>query len=151
MKKVPFATTVGNHDYYDSKTVRTNNFIFNHFFYNPQNGPENVKGSSYYFVYNQALFIMLDSEEKYNIPETVKCSYIIVGCHRSAYAAGPYVSLGKQFIAEWGPIFDECQVDLVLSGHDHVFTRTKKLVNGEVTTEKNKGTVYIEGGGAGVK
>ena len=69
IKKIPFAATVGNHDYYDSKTTRTDNYIFNNFFYNPQNGPEHVKGSSYYFVYNQALFIMLDSEEKYNTEE----------------------------------------------------------------------------------
>ena len=161
IKKIPFATTVGNHDYYDSKTTRTDNYIFNNFFYNPQTGPEHVKGSSYYFVYNQALFIMLDSEEKYNTEEqkewlrnvckTVDCSYIIVGCHKSAYPAGPYVSLGKTFIAEWGPVFDECQVDLVLSGHDHVFTRTKNLVDGEPTEEKYKGTVYIEGGAAGPK
>lgn len=161
IKKIPFAATVGNHDYYDSKTTRTDNYIFNNFFYNPQNGPEHVKGSSYYFVYNQALFIMLDSEEKYNTEEqkqwvrdvckSVDCSYIIVGCHKSAYPAGPYVSLGKTFIAEWGPVFDECQVDLVLSGHDHVFTRTKNLVNGEPTDEKYKGTVYIEGGAAGPK
>ena len=104
---------------------------------------------------------MLDSEEKYNTAEqkewvkkvctTVDCSYIIVGCHKSAYPAGPYVSLGKTFIAEWGPVFDECQVDLVLSGHDHVFTRTKNLINGTPTTEKYKGTVYIEGGAAGPK
>ncbi len=161
LQKIPYATTVGNHDYYDSKTTRTDNYIFNNFFYNPQNGPEHVKGSSYYFVYNQALFIMLDSEEKYNTPEqkewfknvcsSIDCSYIIVGCHKTAYAAGPYVSLGKTFIAEWGPVFDECQVDLVLSGHDHVFTRTKNLINSEVTNEKYKGTVYIEGGAAGPK
>lgn len=161
LRKVPYATTVGNHDYYDSKTTRTDNFIFNHFFNNPKNGPEHVKGSSYYFVYNQALFIMLDSEEKYNTSEqkqwfkdvcsSIDCSYIIVGCHKSAYPAGPYVALGKTFIAEWGPVFDECQVDLVLSGHDHVFTRTKNIVNGAVATEKYKGTVYIEGGAAGPK
>ena len=161
IQKIPFAATVGNHDYYDSKTTRTDNFIFNHFFYNPQIGPEHVKGSSYYFVYNNALFIMLDSEEKYNTEEqkqwvrdvcaSVDCSYIIVGCHKSAYAAGPYVSLGKTFIKEWGPVFDDCQVDIVLSGHDHVFTRTKNLINNEVTTEKYKGTVYIEGGAAGPK
>ena len=161
IQKIPFATTVGNHDYYDSKNNRTDNYIFNSFFNNPKNGPEHVKGSSYYFIYNQALFIMLDSEEKYNTEEqkewfravcnSIDCSYIIVGCHKTAYAAGPYVSLGKTFIAEWGPVFDECQVDLVLSGHDHVFSRTKSLVNGEPTTEKYKGTVYIEGGAAGPK
>ena len=40
---------------------------------------------------------------------------------------------------------------MVLSGHDHVFTRTKPVYDGKVTTEKYKGTVYIEGGSAGDK
>ncbi len=161
LSKIPFATTVGNHEYYDSGTVTTDNLIYNQYFFNPQNGPEHVKGSSYYFVYNKALFIMLDSEDKANIAEqqewfrnvceSVQCSYIIVGCHKSAYPAGPYVSDGKYFMSYWGTIFDECQVDLVLSGHDHVFTRTKPVYAGKVTSEKYAGTVYIEGGSAGDK
>ena len=161
LTKIPFATTVGNHEYYDSGTVTTDNVIYNQYFYNPQNGPEHVKGSSYYFVYNNCLFIMLDSEERSYEAEqiewfkkvctTIDCSYIIVGCHKSAYPAGPYVSDGKYFISKWGSVFDECQVDLVLSGHDHVYTRTKSIYNNEVTTEKYKGTVYIEGGSAGTK
>ena len=161
LKKIPFATTVGNHEYYDSGTVTTDNVVYNQYFYNPQNGPENVKGSSYYFVYNQALFIMLDSEDKNNLEqqkewfrnvcESIQCSYIIVGCHKSAYPAGPYVSDGKYFMSKWGSLFDEYSVDMVLSGHDHVFTRTKAVYNGAVTTEKYKGTIYIEGGSAGDK
>ena len=161
LRKIPYITTVGNHEYYDNSTTTTDNVIYNQYFFNPQNGPENVKGSTYYFVYNGALFIMLDSEERgneaqqmewfKNVCNTVSCSYIIVGCHRSAYAGGPYVSDGKNFIAKWGPIFDACQVDLVLSGHDHVFARTKSIYANEVTTEKYKGTTYILGGSAGTK
>ena len=161
LKKVPFATTVGNHEYYDSGTVTTDNVIYNQYFNNPQNGPEHVKGSSYYFVYNNALFIMLDSEEKSYKPEqiewfknvcnSVSCSYIIVGTHKSSYAGAEYYSDGKNFIATWGKVFDECQVDLVLSGHDHMYARTKSIYKDEVTNEKYKGTTYILGGSAGIK
>ena len=161
LKKIPMATTVGNHEYYDSGTVTTDNLIYNQFFYNPQNGPENVKGSSYYFTYNNALFIMLDSEAKgvlaeqqawfRSVCESVDASYIIVGCHKSPYAAGPYVDVGQAFISNWGPLFDEFQVDFVLTGHDHVYTRTKPVYANQVTEEKYKGTVYIEGGSAGEK
>lgn len=161
LRKIPYITTVGNHEYYDNSTVTTDNVIYNQFFFNPQNGPEHVKGSSYYFLYNGALFIMLDSEERGNEEEqmewfknvcnTIPCSYIIVGCHRSAYPGGPYVSDGKHFIAKWGAVFDACQVDLVLSGHDHVYARTKSIYADEVTTEKYKGTTYILGGSAGTK
>lgn len=161
LKKLTFATTVGNHEYYDKATVTTDNVIYNQFFYNPQNGPEHVKGSSYYFIYNQALFIMLDSEERNNLEEqqewfrnvcnTVHCSYIIVGTHKSSYAGAEYASDGKLFISKWGSIFDECKVDLVLSGHDHMYARTKPLVNGEIVSEKYSGTTYILGGSAGDK
>lgn len=161
LEKIPYATTVGNHEYYDSGTTTTDNVIYNQYFFNPQNGPEHVKGSSYYFVYNNTLFIMLDSEERKNEAEqkewfkkvctTVPCNYIIVGCHRSAYAGGPYVEDGKLFVQKWGAIFDSCQVDLVLSGHDHVYARTKSIYADEVTTEKYKGTTYILGGSAGDK
>lgn len=161
LKKIPYATTVGNHEYYDKETTTTDNVIYNQYFYNPQNGPEHVKGSSYYFVYNQALFIMLDSEERKNEAEqkewfvnvcnSVQCNYIIVGTHKSSYPGGPYVSDGKLFVEKWGSTFDQCQVDLVLSGHDHIYARTKSIYNDEVTTEKYKGTTYILGGSAGTK
>lgn len=161
LKKIPYATTVGNHEYYDKETTTTDNVIYNQYFYNPQNGPEHVKGSSYYFVYNQALFIMLDSEERKNEAEqkewfvnvcnSVQCNYIIVGTHKSSYPGGPYVSDGKLFVEKWGSTFDQCQVDLVLSGHDHIYARTKSIYNNEVTTEKYKGTTYILGGSAGTK
>lgn len=162
LMKVPFVTTVGNHEYYDSATTTTDNTIYNQFFNNPQNGPESVKGSSYYFVYNNALFIMLDSEASSSylsqqkqwfkdVCSSIKSSYIIVGTHRSAYAGANYVADGRNFIANWGEVFDEYQVDLVLSGHDHIYSRTKKLVGGEITTEKYKGTTYILGGTAGDK
>ncbi len=161
LKKIPFATTVGNHEYYDADTTTTDNVIYNQFFYNPQNGPEHVKGSSYYFIYNNALFIMLDSEERNNLTEqqewfrnvchNTNCSYIVVGTHKSSYAGAQYYDDGKRFISMWGDIFDECQVDFVLSGHDHMYARTKSLYDGEVTTEKYKGTTYILGGSAGIK
>jgi len=161
LKKIPYATTVGNHEYYDQGTTTTDNVIYNQYFFNPQNGSENVKGSSYYFVYNQALFIMIDSEDrKYeeqqkqwfiDVCNSVDCNYIIVGAHRSAFPGGPYVDAGKTFYSKWGYIFDQCNVDLVLSGHDHLYARTKSIYNNEVTTEDYKGTVYIEGGSSGTK
>jgi hypothetical protein len=34
-------------------------------------------------------------------------------------------------------------VDLVLSGHDHVYVRTAPTFGGEATSEPGKGTVYL--------
>lgn len=161
LKKIPFITTVGNHEYYDSGTATIDNSIYNHYFNNPQNGPEHCKGSSYYFLYNNVLFIMLDSEVKGINSELVSwfksvCNsytvdYIIVGCHRSCYAGAQYYSDGVTFLKTWGSVFDECAVDLVLSGHDHMFARTKNLYKDAVSTNPYLGTTYILGGSAGNK
>lgn len=161
LKKVPFATTVGNHEYYDNGTNTVDNSIYNNYFNNPQNGPEHCKGSSYYFLYNNVLFIMIDSEIKgqnveliewfRNVCNSYTPDYIIVGCHRSSYAGAQYYNDGVAFLKIWGSIFDECAVDLVLSGHDHMFSRTKNLYNDEICNEPYKGTTYILGGSAGTK
>ena len=60
--------TPGNHEYYDrsSSPKMTSNDYFIHHYFNPQNGPETDKyslvGSSYYFKYNNTLFIAIDTE-----------------------------------------------------------------------------------------
>ena len=41
------------------------------------------------------------------------------------------------------PLFDKYDVDLVLAGHDHVYSRSHKLRNGIVVSDTEKGTVYI--------
>ncbi len=161
LKKIPYVTTVGNHEYYDNATKTLDNSIYNQYFNNPKNGPEHVKNSSYYTMYNNTLFIMLDSEETSNLAEQKAwfkdvCNshtpnYIIVGIHKSMYAGGPYVSDGVLLKQRWQSTFDECGVDLVLSGHDHTYSRTYSLYNDEITNEQYKGTVYILGGYAGQK
>ncbi len=161
LKKIPFITTVGNHEYYDSSTNTVDNSIYNNYFNNPQNGPEHCKGSSYYFLYNNVLFIMLDSEVKGINAELISwfksvCTsftpdYIIVGCHRSCYAGAQYYGDGVAFLKTWGTVFDECAVDLVLSGHDHMFARTKNIYKDSVSTDPYLGTTYILGGSAGTK
>jgi len=41
------------------------------------------------------------------------------------------------------PLFDKHHVDLVLTGHDHTYARSFRLVNGIVVTDDVPGTVYI--------
>ena len=50
---------------------------------------------------------------------------------------------------EWMPLFDKYGVDLVLTGHDHIYARSKKIYNDEETTDRLKGTYYVIGGVAG--
>lgn len=165
LKKLPYVSTVGNHEYYDTGTVTIDNSIYNNYWFNPQNGPDPVKGSCYWCLYNTCLFVMLDSEidsrnpevhriqEEWfrNVCKSVPCSYLIVGEHRSAYAGANYYEDGRAFLKKWGDAFDDCAVDLVLSGHDHIFARTKRLYQDRISYKELQGTTYILGGAAGWK
>ena len=45
------------------------------------------------------------------------------------------------------PIFEQYGVDLVFSGHDHIYSRSHPLRNGALTTTANGGIVYVVSGG----
>lgn len=74
----------------------------------------------------------------------------IVLMHKSPY------SLGKD--AKWPDalylqeslthVLDKCDVDIVMSGHDHMYLRTKALKNNKIADD---GTVYVLAGTAGAK
>lgn len=163
IKKTILAPGVGNHEYYDaSSTPKTyNNTYFNEHFNTPQNGAEGVKGSSYYFKYNNVLFIALDTEasgtaavQKEWFKQVVTSNYaqyIVVFMHRSFYGS-IYANVSPGLQATWQPLFDECGVDLVLTGHDHTYMRSHKVYQGQVVSSDHKGgTVYMTLGSAGSK
>lgn len=76
----------------------------------------------------------------------------IVFLHKSAYSLGkdikwPDACYLQETVAE---VCDKTNVDLVMSGHDHMYVRTKPLNNNAVTTQ-DKGTTYVLAGTAGAK
>src|SRR5690554_7097832 len=44
----------------------------------------------------------------------------------------------------WNKFFDDYNVDLAMSGHDHIYVRTNSIYNGEVSSDDTKGTVYMQ-------
>jgi len=156
------ATGVGNHEYYDaSSTPKTyNNSWYNAFHNNPKNGPEKVLNSSYYFVYNNVLFIMLDSESKELealktwfskvVEENFDRKFIIVGMHRSMYGS-IYADHSVAVRRNWQGLFDKYGVDLVLSGHDHVYARSHRVYKNKISDNSIYGTTYVIGGSGGLK
>lgn len=158
----PIAVSPGNHEYYDaSSTPKTYNAsYYNAHYNNPDNGAEGSMNSSYYFKYNNALFISIDSENSTavenqkqwfaDIMEKEHAQYIIVFMHKSFYGS-IYSSVSPALQAHWQPLFDKYGVDLVLTGHDHVYTRSYSIYNGEISNDPKLGTTYITGGSAGKK
>lgn len=142
LKNLPVATTVGNHD------ADNANYTYH---FNTANASElgsNGKvGGDYWFKHNNALFIMLNTqdtnveEHKQFIEQTVAankdCKWRIVTLHQDIYGSAehsnePEITNLRYHLA---PIFENNKVDVVLTGHDHAYSRTQILKGGHKTTE----------------
>lgn len=142
MKKVPVATTVGNHD------ADNANYTYH---FNTANqsslGDNGYVGGDYYFTYEDALFIILNtqdtnvSEHKQFIEETVEknkdCKWRIVTLHQDIYGSAEHSNEPEITNLRYSlvPVFEENDVDIVLTGHDHAYSRTKQLKGGQSTFE----------------
>ena len=141
MKSVPVATTVGNHD------ADNANYTYH---FNTANlsglGDNGYVGGDYYFTYGDALFIILNtqdtnvSEHKQFIEQTVAanpdCKWRIVTLHQDIYGSAEHSNEPEITNLRYSlvPIFEENDVDIVLTGHDHAYSRTKMLKGGQSTT-----------------
>ena len=141
MKSVPVATTVGNHD------ADNANYTYH---FNTANlsdlGDNSYVGGDYYFTYGGALFIILNtqdtnvSEHKQFIEQTVAanpdCKWRIVTLHQDIYGSAEHSNEPEITNLRYSlvPIFEENDVDIVLTGHDHAYSRTKMLQGGQSTT-----------------
>lgn len=150
----PFVLLPGNHGYYteivDSQRIRRLNRLWRPQFTLPENGPEGLEESAYYFDYQGVRFVMLNGNEKLEeqalwLDELLSENpnrWTIVSIHQTFYSTGAkrdHVKLREIFI----PVFDKHSVDLVLQGHDHTYGRTYKLRDGKIVGKNKKGTVYV--------
>lgn len=154
LKSLPVATTIGNHD--------SLNPDYKYHFNNPnatKNG-QTAAGGDYYYSYGSGLFIVLNTNN-YNVAEhekTIKAAvasdsnakFRIVTIHQDIYGSGLDHSDTDGMIlrTQLTPIFDKYNIDVVLQGHDHTYSRTK-LLHGDGRTHgsyefrlNDKGTDY---------
>lgn len=159
---------VGDHEYWGTGSspikMMQKPYSYNKLFNNPDNGCEGYLNSSYYFKYNTTLFVFLDcgdsnvsssnamftKQAKWldDVLSTQSYDYIIVCMHKSLYGDPNQDSTVRKFAPVFTNIFDKHKVDLVISGHDHEYSRTKAIKNGEVVLT---GTVYLDLGNSGNK
>ena len=159
-----FAATPGDHEYWGfSNTKKILQMpaptSYNVLFDNPKNGTESCLNSNYYFYWNNILFVGLDFSDS----NTTSCDkfrdevqwlrdvikplkgtyrYLVVLGHKSLY--GSYTTdsgVGKYIRPVFAPVFKELGVDMVLGGHDHMYSRTKSI----------DGTYYLDLGSSGDK
>ena len=142
LKNLPVATTVGNHD------ADNANYTYH---FNTANASElgsNGKvGGDYWFKHDNALFIMLNTqdtnveEHRQFIEQTVAankdCKWRIVTLHQDIYGSAEHSNELEitNLRYQLAPIFEDNKVDVVLTGHDHAYSRTQILKGGHKTTE----------------
>ena len=161
MKSVNLSTTLapisGNHD-----GLGVAHWFNNMFNLDTSESVQVKDGVNYSFDYGNVHFAVLNTNDilSISLPQlkwlendlnSTDADWKIVCMHKSPY------SLGKD--AKWPDalylqkaltkVIDKCDVDLVMSGHDHQYLRTKPLTKNKVDTEN--GTTYILSGTAGAK
>ncbi|WP_143461311.1 phosphodiester glycosidase family protein [Levilactobacillus enshiensis] len=77
-----------------------------------------------------------------------KKTWKVVATHQPPYNKNPADSRSTMFNKMLPPVCDELGIDVVFSGHDHSYGRTKPLVAGK---ENKNGTTYISAGHTGDK
>jgi len=75
----------------------------------------------------------------------------IVMHHRPLWSACNFHGGDEDLRGIWGPIFDLHRVDVVLSGHDHNYERTKPMRGATPQTTAADGTIYVIAGSAGAQ
>nr|MCR5042215.1 metallophosphoesterase [Clostridia bacterium] len=145
LMNLPVQIASGNHENFSSVSSTVQNFAIMQL----RDTQDSTCGVSYSFDYANAHFMILNTEdlsdegglsvEQYNwLIEDAKNSdadWKIVAMHKSIYSNGDHIA-DDDVIAlrsQLSALFYELDVDLVLSGHDHVYMRTDSMKNGLVS------------------
>ncbi|GGB64486.1 phosphodiester glycosidase family protein [Fictibacillus barbaricus] len=154
IRSTDLITALGNHEYMGDADGSLAKSIFNL----PGNGPDVDKGGTYSVDYNNMHISVLgyttDSDVLNQQLEWLKKDmnnsdkpWKILVTHKPPYYTNPFG--GNEIMKEKiPPVADELGIDLVFSGHDHSYGRTKKLKAGK---EDPNGTVYVVAGTTGNK
>ena len=172
--QIPVFPISGNHEAKFHPTLKylNKNSIINHFNIEFLNQEYLDKGVYYFFEQNNCIYIFLNT----NIPdglgkeqikwandilENSSAKWKILFAHKSPYSQGPHSdNIDIEIIRkEIDALCLKFKIDIVFSGHDHVYSRSKTLCLGKITNENIKdnnifnpsGTVFISLGAVGVK
>ncbi|MBQ9945759.1 MAG: metallophosphoesterase family protein [Clostridia bacterium] len=148
-RSLTFATAIGNHD---------RKGIAYKYFTNLPNEDEGMisspQGGNYYFTKGEVLFLVIDSNNasatdhrnfiKKAVSENEDLKWRVVMMHHDLYGGSIEHRESENELLRMilSPIFDEFNIDLVLTGHSHHYSISHVLYNGEIAQElENGGTV----------
>ena len=144
LRSLPVATTIGNHDsgsaqyemHYNNPNAFDTGGYRNTAKYTEG---KTAAGTDYYYTYGNTLFIVLDTNN-YNcathenvmrkaIKENPNVKWKVVMFHQDIYGSGydHSDSDGMVLRTQLTPLMDKYDIDVVLQGHDHTYSRTYQL------------------------
>ncbi len=149
-RSLTFATAIGNHD---------RKGIAYKYFTNLPNEDEGMisspQGGNYYFTKGDVLFLVIDSNNasatdhrnfiKKAVAENSELKWRVVMMHHDLYGGTIESREDENDLLRLilSPIFDEFNIDLVLTGHSHHYSVTDVVYNGKsVAGVENGGTVH---------
>ena len=148
-RSIPLIAVPGNHEMVnvriktndatesDNDQVKTVRQVTPHWFATfafPKNGPEGLKETCYYLDYQDVRIVALNSNQEpqqqaewlEDVLSQPGPKWKIVSCHHPIYSSAEGRD-NKALRELWQPIFDRHQVDVVLQGHDHTYSRTNPI------------------------
>ncbi len=160
LREVPLFPSLGNHEYV---TNQGQPYLDN--FYLPANNPAGTE-RYYSFDWGPVHFVALDSSCAIGLASPDRCTlaaqkswlaadlaatqqpWRVVYFHHPPWSSGAH---GSQLTMrrEFGPLFEQYGVDLVLTGHDHNYERTRPMKGEGVAPSGTRGVVYVVVGSGG--
>lgn len=166
-RSLPIAATIGNHDMAGAD--------YSAHFNNPNSEDKlgsTAAGSDFYFNYGDVLFISLNSNNRNQeehrtfmnkaVASNPDAKWKVVIFHSDIYGSGqPHADTDAATNRiVFAPLMDEFNIDICLTGHDHTFSRSYQILDGNVvdydissgSVTNPDGTLYITtGSGSGSK
>lgn len=149
LRSAPIAAAIGNHEFY------TPNYSYH--FNNPNSNTFSLfnwpAGKGYYFLHNDVLFIVVDSNNFFPsanrrvIKNACKAypdaKWRVLMMHHSPFDARGADDIGNKFARfTVVPYIDEFDIDICLSGHDHYYSRSYMIKDGKITDDTIENGVY---------
>ena len=159
LAEVPFFPVAGNHEYV---TNQAQPYLDNLYLPTSPSGGERY----YSFDWGHVHFVGLDSNCAVGLASASRCTlaaqkawleqdlagsraaWKVVYFHHPPWSSGAWGS-SSIMRREFGPIFEQHGVDLVLAGHDHNYERTHPIQGESVAPEGTRGITYLVVGGGG--
>lgn len=143
---IPRLTTFGNHEMVEKTYYGLMNLPGNERWYSLDYGPLHI-------VCLNTSFGTIDQAQKAWLEADLKASqakWKLVFFHMPPYNAGNHndINTREQVREQWGPLFEQYGVDLVLGGHDHNYQRFGFIRAGQ-RAAPGTAPFYLVSGGAG--